>query len=83
MPGCVRPARPARCSAEAFEIFPKNQPIETDVLVEPHDPNESRIDNRRHASIVIDVSATFVASTILRPVAGAEHGILLLGGRSP
>ena len=79
MPGAVRPARPARCSADACEIgtsSSRGKPVAGETRICRACPESITAVT---PSIVSEVSATFVARMIFRCPRVVEHPVLLLG----
>ena len=79
----VRPARPARCSAEAFEIgdsSSRSSPVRSSNRSTRARPLSTTLVT---PSIVSDVSATFVARITLRRSAGCSTASCCSAGRSP
>jgi hypothetical protein len=60
-PGAVRPARPARWSAEAALIFCHQQRVDAAVWIEPRQTRQPTVHDRRHAIDGERGLATFVA----------------------
>ena len=82
-PGAVRPARPARCSADACEIgtsSSRGNPVAGDTCICRACPESITAVT---PSIVSDVSATLVARMILRCPRSASTRSCCSGGRSP